>query len=203
MPWSRGTRQKILALIDKYGGRTSCPGLARGYGMYATALIFEHGCPDNCPAILWAPHTEMTSWDPLFPERSVLPAEASAFPPEIARPDHALIMTQAGQKCLAMSEALSSQGPIGPAMLMIIALAAKGLRTRAGFDRATGMSSSDCTKLLDRCVECGFLTPTLRLTPAGSAELAYARQFTADPKKVPSRGSDSYYPRQLRGPVED
>lgn len=201
LPWSRRHRQRILTLIDKYGARTSYPGTAMGYGLTAAAIVFEHGCPDNCPAILWAPHTAAVLWEPMFPQRSVLPVDASAFPPEIARPDAELVLILAGQKRLVASKALSIPGPIGPAMLMTIALIAKGLRSRAAISYATGLSALECIQLLDRCVEWGLLTPTLRLTPAGSAELTYAREFTTHPNRVPSRGSDSYYPQQLRGRV--
>jgi hypothetical protein len=173
---------------------------ARGYDMTATALVFEHGCPDNCPAILWAPQTPSAPWQPLFPQRSVLPAEASAFPPEITRRSAGLLLIKAGQKRLAMSKSLTKKWPIGPAIILVIALAAKGIRTRAALSHATGLSAADCTKLLDRCVQLGFLSPMLKITPSGSAELAYAKEFTDDPKKVPSRGSDSYYPQRLRGP---
>ena len=201
MPWLRSLRQKMLGLIDKYGARTSRPMFARGYEMTAAALVFEHGCPDNCPAILWAPQTASVPWKPLFPQRSVLPSEASAFPPEIISRSAGLVLAQAGQKRLAMSGSLAKKGPIGPAVLMVLALAAKGIRTRAAISHATGLSASDCTKLLDRCISWGFLSPTLRVTAAGSAELAYAKDSITDPKKVPSRGSDGYYPQQLRGPA--
>jgi hypothetical protein len=202
MPWSRSIRQKMVALIDKYGARTSRPGSARGYENAAAAIVFEHGCPDNCPAILWAPKTSTAPWQPLFPKRSVLPPQASAFPDEIRQRNAGLVLVRAGQKRLAMSKSLKKKGPIGPAILMAVALAAKGIRTRTAISYATGLSALDSAKLLDRCVEWGLLTPTLRLTHVGSAELAYAREFTADLKKVPSRGSDSYYPQQLRGPVD-
>ena len=201
MPWPRPVRRKMLALINHYGARTSCPDLAMGYGQYATALVFEHGCPDNCPAILWAPRTETVNWEPLFPQRSVLPPEASAFPPEIARRDPIMVMIQAGQERLAKSGALSGRGPIGPMVLMVMGLAAKGIRSRAALAHATGLSVLECGQLLDRCVQWGLLTPTLRLTPAGVAELTYARQSASLPRKVPLRGLDSYYPQQLRRPV--
>jgi hypothetical protein len=202
MPWTRARRRKVLSLISRYGSRTSCPGFALGYERIAAALIFEHGCPDNCPAILWAPPNANAPWQPLFPTRSVLPPEASAFPSEILRPDPARIMMQSGQRRLAQSGALSSRGPIGPTVLLVLGLAAKGIRTRAALAHATGLPAGDCGRLFDRCVQWRLLTPTLRLTPAGAAELDYARQSTTRQNKVPSRGVDSYYPQQLRRPVD-
>jgi hypothetical protein len=202
MPWTRARRRKVFSLMSRYGSRTSCPGFSLGYEETAAALIFEHGCPDNCPAILWAPPNTNARWQPLFPTRSILPAEASAFPSEILRPDPARIMMQAGQRRLAQSGALSSRGAIGSTVLLVLGLAAKGIRTRAALAHATGLPAADCGKLFERCVQWGLLTPTLRLTPAGAAELDYARQSTTRQNKVPSRGVDSYYPQQLRRPVD-
>jgi hypothetical protein len=202
MPWPSVDRREILDLIETYGHRTSMPMHANGYGGHATALVFEHGCPDNCPAILWAPPASGSNWLPLFPRRSVSPSDASAFPNEIARRDPVLVMTQAGQQRLAASGALAMRGPIGPTLLVVMGLAGKGVRSRAALGYATGLSAFRCAEILDRCVQWGLLTRTLRLTPEGAAELDSARRSGVLPTAIPSRGSESYYPQQLRRPVD-
>lgn len=199
MPWSPPMRRSMIALIRRYALRTSQPNLALGYGQAASALVFEHGCPDNCPAIFWAPPTSTTAWQPLFPRRSVLATEASAFPPEIARRDPVVVMIQAGQKRLAASGALTARGPIGPTVLMVLGLAARGIRSKAALAHATGMDADTCAKLVEACVGAGLLTPNFHITRTGAAELEYASRAMLVPAKVPPVGSDSYYPRQLRG----
>lgn len=200
MPWLPATRRSMLSLIRRYALRTSAPFLALGYGMAAAALVFEHGCPDNCPSILWAPSSAKTSWEPLFPKRSVMLHETSAFPPEMARRDPVLTMIQAGQKRLAASTALKTKGAISRTMLVILGLAAKGIRSKAALSHATGLESDSCARLVEACVDAGLLTPNFRITQAGVAELDAARRTMALPSRVPPLGSDSYYPRQLRGP---
>jgi hypothetical protein len=67
---------------------------------------------------------------------------------------------------------------------------------------ATGLTRSASGRMLDECIASGFLTPTLGLTTSGRAELNYAGRLVAAPNKVPSKGNNSYYPTQLRGPVD-
>lgn len=199
MPWSPAMQRSMLALIRRYASRTSQPNVATGYGQAAAALVFEHGCPDNCPSIFWAPSTPAIAWEPLFPRRSVLWAEASAFPPEIARRDPVLVMIQAGQERLAGSGALAGKGPMGPTVLVILGLAAKGIRSKAALSHATGLEADSCAKLVEACVGAGLLTPNFHITPVGAAELESASRNRAIPPKVPELGSDGYYPQQLRG----
>ena len=201
MPWPKQVRRRRLNLIKRYGALTSDSHIPLGYKENAAALVFEHGCPDNCPAIFWSVESSVGSWQPLFPKRSVLPAEASAFPPEIAAHHPTFTLIRAGQKRLARSGAFEKLGPLSQQMIVTLALAAKGLRSRTSISYATGLSIEACDTLLSRCVEWGLLTPKFRITEAGAAELAAARNSKADPDRLPPKGVDYYYPRQLRGPV--
>jgi hypothetical protein len=202
MPWPRAMRQRMLDFLIRYGQRTSRPRTSLGFKSGAAALVFEHGCPNNCPSILWAPKSKKSEWAPLFPERSILPDEASAFPPEIARKDPVLAMIQAGQQRLSASRALFAPGPISPSALMILALAARGIRRRAALAHATGLPTVECGRLLERCIQENLLTPTLRVTTRGAAELQHARRSKTLPDTLPSRGVDDYYPKTLRRPVD-
>jgi hypothetical protein len=202
MPWRKNVLEAALDLFRRYGKRTSKKSMALGYKKVATAIVFEHGCPNNSPAIFWAPSHAKSDWEPLFPQRSVLPTEASAFPPEIARREPTLVMLQAGQRRLSRSGALTRRGPIGTTILTVLGLAAQGIRSRAAIAYATGLAAGNITRILDRCVKWDFLTATLRLTPAGSAELRYAKSIEAIKNRVPPRGNDDYYPVQLRGSVD-
>lgn len=67
MPWRNELRKSVLDVCKRYGRRTSAGYWWDGYGSALAALVFEHGCPDNAPAILWAPTEEKKLWKPLFP----------------------------------------------------------------------------------------------------------------------------------------
>jgi hypothetical protein len=198
MPWPASIRDAFMQLCRKYARRTSRPRMGLGYGGTMAALIFEHGSPNNAPAILWAPSNDNRRWKPLFPDRTVLPPEASGFPPEIAGRDLTTVLLEAGQKNLALSGALSRRGRTGATVLVVLALVAKGIRKVSALGYATGLSSRDCARVLDRCVRWGFLTQTYRVTAAGIAELRHARTITSATTGIPPRGEDDYYPKQLR-----
>jgi len=199
MPWPRSARRAVTKLCKKYGPRTSRPKMALGFADTMASLIFEHGSPNNVPAILWAPETAKTDWLPLFPGRSVLGPEASAFPPEITRRDPRAILRGVGQKRLAASGALSRRGEAGATILVVLGLLAKGVRKTTAISYATGLSREDCARILERCIKWGFVTTLHRVTPAGLAELRYAKGEDASPVYIPPKGEEDYYPKKLRG----
>jgi hypothetical protein len=202
LPWKNVMRKRIDRLLKIYATRTAYPHDPLGYNNTGAALVFEHGCPDNCPVVFWAPAAPNAAWTSLFPNRSVVHSEKSAFPPEIARRDPVVTMIDVGQKRLAASGALSRRGPIGNVILTVLALAAKGIRTRSALSHATGVSALNCGRILDLCVGWKFLNPRLRLTKAGLAELNYAKSFVPGQGEVPMIGENEYYPKQLRGSVD-
>lgn len=57
----------MLALAEKYGRKLRGHGWA-GYSGGGGALVFQHGCPNNAPAILWA---KVGRYCPLFPNRGI------------------------------------------------------------------------------------------------------------------------------------
>jgi len=199
LPWSKTVKEEARVLLYKYGKRTEDGYFYFGFGDAGAALVFEHGCPDNCPAIFWSQGKPLSSWSPLFPKRSVTLSVASAFPHEIANHELSGVLLDAGEKKLAMSGALSRRGPIGEQILTILGLLAQGVRNRSAFSYATGLPALKCAQVVERCIKWQFVTPRMRLTAAGYRELQYARVFTGTKNKVPDKGSDVYYPTQLRG----
>jgi len=80
MPWGQALRNSVLNVCKRYGRRTSRSHFWDGYGHESVALVFEHGCPNNAPAILWAPIKGKKRWEPLFQNRAILAGEQSVFP---------------------------------------------------------------------------------------------------------------------------
>jgi hypothetical protein len=64
------------------------------------------------------------------------------------------------------------------------------------------MTVNDCNKLLEKCIDAGYVTPKYRLTESGRAELEGAIRTRQHFKKgLPERGEDVYYPQSLRSHV--
>lgn len=200
LPWNGEIEDAITALCDRYGRRTSRPRMRLGFAETMAALVFEHGCPNNTPSILWAPQSAKSNWRPLFPDRTVLPEVASAFPPDILARDPVAILTDMADGETQVPPAILGDAPLGMTTTTVLALVANGVRSRAALSFATGYDAWACTELLDRCVARGYLSATLRLTAAGRAELSSDGRSVDRLGRVPPIGDDDYYPKQLRGP---
>ncbi len=198
MPWGKPLKGKISDLCYNYGRKTSKGWWWDGWGATMAALVFEHGCPDNAPALLWAPDDPGKPWIPLFPDRAILSSEKSVFPSEITRRDPITTLLDVGQKKLAQSGALQRRGELGEAILLILALIAQGQRKQIAMSFATGFDERSCAEIVERCIKWGFITRTRRLTEKGYAELRVAKKQRISRFYIPERGEEYYYPRQLR-----
>ena len=200
LPWRDDISEAIRSLCDRYGRLTSRPTMRLGYRESMAALVFEHGCPNNTPAILWAPTTKKRSWTPLFPSSVVLPDLASAFPPDITARNPIDILNSLVPEESLIPLSVGDGTPLGFTTVAVLSYVASGVRSRSALSFATGYNARECTALLDRCIMRGYLTATLRLTAAGRAELRAAGRPNARMNGVPPRGDDAYYPKQLRRP---
>lgn len=200
LPLSLEKKGLIRKLCKDYGARAlkGRRNMWFGYKQGMCSIVFEHGCPNNTPAILWDVKEGTPSWTGLFPHRAISSEIASVFPLEIVRGDSVATLMYMGQTKLAKSGALSRTGETGQVILTVLALIARGYRKRATISFATGLSAKECERVIERCIKWKFLTPQRRLTPRGLAELDAARKFRAQRQTSVDRGSDYYYPQQLR-----
>lgn len=201
LPISPQKREMLRTLCETYGARAlkKRKRMWLGFRSGMSSIVFEHGCPNNTPAILWDSDDKTGKWIGIFPHRTVESTAASVFPPEIVRGDAVQTLMNVGQTRLAKSGALLRRGELGITILLILGLIAKGQRKRSAISYATGLSSRDCERVLSKCIKWQFLTPERRITPRGLAELSAAKRASFSPKGFLEIGSDYYYPRQLRG----
>ena len=197
LPWNRSSRNSCVTLCKRYGSKASGPRWILGYENTMASLIFDHGCPNNTPSILWARGFSGQSWSPLFPNRGIETAEHSVFPPEIANREPSSVLLDAGQTRLAQRRFRGGSDP-GTIVIILLALIAKGYRRDEALTFATGLSNRELDEQLQRCMECEWITPTRRMTPHGVAELRNARRAVQKATETPPIGDDYYYPQALR-----
>jgi len=201
LPIGARKREAVINLCDKYGriALKSRKHVWRGFRSGMASIIFEHGCPNNTPAILWDPDEKNEKWLGLFPNRTVDRETASVFPPEIVRGDAISLLHDIGQSRLARSGALLRRGETGQTVLLILSMIAQGQRKRSAMCFATGLGIEDCERILAKCIKWKFATPQRRITRSGLAELRAARRAVGRSERHLDVGSDYYYPMQLRG----
>ena len=204
LPWSRARRQRIHKLVKKYSDRIQAKStMYWGYQNTFSSLIFEHSCPNNVPAILWARAAKGKTWNPLFINRSVDTQLQSCFPNEIARRDPISVLVDAGQQRLAGTSLQTISGDKGKTIIVFLALIAKGQRRNEALSYALGVSNRDLESIVTRCVQSGWITSSRRITVRGVGELAHARQSGLSNAKIDARGDECYHPRVLRAANRD
>jgi hypothetical protein len=198
--WDKERKNQIKKLCQKYGhiAYKNRKNMWLGYKEGMVAIVFEHGCPNNTPAILWGSDCKGSGWKGLFPNRTVSSSVASVFPAEIVRGDHVKILVDAGQKKLASSGALSRLGLDEKTILTILALIAKGQRRRSTLSFSTGLNVEECERAIQSCIEWKFITVQKRITEKGLTELNAARKLKIKQSRILDKGPDYYYPKQLR-----
>lgn len=195
--------QKPLSdIFKKYAKKTCRPNLWHGYGKISALMVFEHGCPNNTPVILWAPPTPKHPWLSLFPNRVVVGDARSVFPSEIINRDPVNVLLSVGHKRLAAVRPSVFQHPLPYEVLTLLALISKGARTPSSFCYSLSMTVDECNALLEKCIDAGYITPRYRLTDSGHAELKGAiRTKQHFRKALPELGNDVYYPTSLRSHI--
>lgn len=203
--WGADKKNRIKELCRKYGyiANKKRKNMWCGYREGMAAIIFEHGCPNNTPTILWEPDFTGSGWNGLFPNRTISSSTASVFPSEIVRGDHIQILEDAGQKKLAHSASLIRRGLAGQIILIVLGLIAKGQRKRSTLSFATGLNVDDCERVIEKCIKWRFITVQRRITEKGLAELNAARKLRIGQLTVLDKGTDYYYPKQLREATYD
>jgi hypothetical protein len=199
IPVSRA--EEVKSLMTSYASLLTHKNMPLGYKNIGSLLVFEHGCPNNAPAVFWSPPDTGKHWQPLFPGRAVLPPEKSAFPLEVQRQDAVLLLHLAGQARTAAAWHARGKSPLGSSEGLTLALLAKGYRGVDAIAYATSLEKEACKLLLERCIDWGLVTTKLRLTDRGRKELQAFEKTTGTRSGDAALGSDVYYPNSLRAHV--
>ena len=189
-----------------YAKRTHRRKIPMGFGGGGVATIFEHGCPNNAPVVLWSPGSK---FKPLFPDRGI-PSEFKPFfsQEDVNRPVTVLWDLSQYRLALAMlhdPHRIRGQDSQWKLLLML------GLSSRAGWDdnRIAGALGIPVAEVGDKRLEAyrmSALDPqTHTLTVFGRALLDRIRTRSSKKKQYllsPGRSlEETYYPLSCGGLV--
>ena len=197
--WKKAHIDAARDMCRKYARQASLKGWALGFRDTESLLVFEHGCPNNAPAIFWATSKKVADWTALFPGKRVDASITTAFPSEIVRRDPVHALLEAGQRRLASALASNAHRPLTDQEALTLALFSKGQSRAETVASATGLSAKDAIELIEHCISAGWISSRRRITDKGQAELRGIRtSLTRNTHPAPELGKDEYYPNALR-----
>jgi hypothetical protein len=160
-------------------------------------IVFEHGCPNNCPPIFWHP---IDTWSALFHNRRLDSDLMSVFPTELQKRTPTHMLLAAGEKRIAAGVGQVVERPLPAAWLAVMSMLSRGTRKIAALEGVTGMDRAETSVILERCIASGLVSPRLRLTEFGRREFEQTKRIKQKEKKsVPTDVTQYYYPLALRG----
>jgi hypothetical protein len=193
---------ELSNLCTNYAESIGMTSSGLGYRGTACPIVFEHGCPNNLPAILWS---NQRRWKGLFPNLAI-PTELRPWFDEDGTERALEALWRANQPKLALSlmEALDHAAPLDDDQCLLLTLL--GLRLRgvaeSGLANRLLMGSTECAGLLGRAAEMGLYAQTSsQVTPLGKELVARFRERSGRvrrPLLVDTSPAD-YYPSQCEG----
>lgn len=193
---------EVVKLCEQYAELIDMESAAFGYRGSACPFVFEHGCPNNLPAILWA---SKKHWSGLFPNRSIPTELRSYFDSEgTDRASEALWKVNQPKLALSLLESLEGARKLDTEQWRILTLL--GLRLRGVDELALAakvlIDNKTCHDLLVLAGEMGLYNITDRNVTAIGREyvsrfrLRYGRKR---PAEQVAHNPATYYPTQCEG----
>jgi hypothetical protein len=176
-----------------------------GYRGSACPIVFEHGCPNNVPAILWANHN---GWKGLFPNRAIPTDMRSCFDSD-GTERQLETLWQANQPKLALSllAALDHEVPLTTEHRMLLTML--GLRLRGvpegSLARRLLIAASEAKRLRRVAEEMGLYDEAGEVTRMGREFVTRFRERfgRAQRPAVVGKNPQDYYPDQCEGETRE
>ena len=194
--------QDVADLCKRYGDKIGMKQAAMGFRGTAAAVVFEHGCPNNVPAVLWS---KRKTWDALFPHRSVPLALRECFDSD-GESRVSEMLWRSGQRSLALSilEALDRKVPLdvdSRMLLTLLGLRMKGVDEHVLHEKVL-IDTSEAKRILEKASSSGFYDfGGALVTPLGRelVERFRYRFYSARQERTVGKSPSTYYPSQCEG----
>lgn len=196
----------LLTLCTNYAMIIGMETSGHGYRGSSCPVIFEHGCPNNLPAILWA---NCRNWKAIFPNRSI-PTEIRSYFDEDGTERTLEALWRANQPKLALGllAALDYVVPLTIEQRMLFTMLGLRLRGIPESDLAVRLliNDSKSKELLGKAFEMGLYDKTAaQVTPMGKEIVSRFRERFDHTRRLRTVAMppDNYYPLQCEGKLRE
>ena len=157
----------VLDFFNRSSSRTYRDMEGLGYGSLACPVVFQHGCPDNCPAVFWSNGYDYKA---LFPNRSVPVECIDAFSGYSEAQRGPEILWNSGQNLLALSlidyAGKSTMRDQMTKVMAVVGLLRRGVSLKKLASILT-FSEDQVLSILESCKSLGLVNDEFRVSPFG------------------------------------
>jgi hypothetical protein len=197
----RAWDHRVEKLCKWYGKKTSKPEAALGYRDVMCPIVFQHGCPNDAPVILWSGGR---SWEALFPNRAV-PSEFYECFGAGQGADTAEILWRSGQYRLGLQilEAIEMRNLEDSQIMLltVLGLLLRGVRSKA-LTNWLMLTESEKDGILQTAKNSSLIDDANSVTPFGRDLVERFRRIRTSQDKMVLGNEISqrfYYPQRYRG----
>jgi hypothetical protein len=189
-------------LCVRYAEQIDRRSAAFGFRGSSCPIIFEHGCPNNLPVVLWEKNR---IWSGLFPNRSIPNEMRVCFDDEgLDRAVERLWRSNQPNLALGLLDAVDKHRPLKSEdwiLLTVLGLRLRGV-TEANLAKHVLIKNSECRSILKRATRLNLYDNVKRIVTQLGIEFVdrFRRRHSFNQEKH-SIGRDplSYYPKQCEG----
>lgn len=197
---------ELRTLCENYAELIDMKSSGFGYRGSSCPIVFEHGCPNNLPVILWA---KRKGWEGLFPNRSIPTDMRSCFDEDgTERAIEALWRANQPKMALSMLDALEHITPLSAEHRILLTML--GLRQRGISEAELAvrllMSASESIQMLGKAEAMGLYDKkAAQVTPLGKTLVSRFRDYFSRPCRQRTVGLnlETYYPSQCEGKLRE
>lgn len=188
----------VMQFLEIQAERTTHVPFSSNFGGIQCPLVFQHGCPDNAPAILIK---SGASYQPLFKNRGVDPTFYPCFDDYTDSWRSPDLLLRGGQPLLAAKlakEILAGTGEVQIQMLTVLGLLVRGVSV-ARLASVMTASENDLKNLIESCKCLGVIDQQCAVTPFGRDLVQRSKKRFTPRSKVanPTQEAVYYVPKQF------
>lgn len=197
---------ELRTLCENYAELIDMKSSGFGYRGSSCPIVFEHGCSNNLPVILWA---KRKGWQGLFPNRSIPTAMRSCFDEDgTERAIEALWRANQPMLALSMLDALDHIAPLSAEHRILLTMLGLRLRGIPEAELAVRllMSASESIQALEIASAMGLYDKeTEQVSPLGKTLVSRFRDCFSRARRQRTVGMNpySYYPSQCEGKLQE
>lgn len=194
--WTQAQRLQLERIAGNYGNQHGIPLWARlGYQRGMSVIVFQHGCPNNAPGVLWH---GTTTWRALFPNRAIPTDLYPLFGQTGALYQPAALLRSLDAGEVAQGAVFDAAGMFGQRVLLVLAAVRRKHRTLDRLAQVTNLPQGVCQHVVGFCWRHGLIDDDHYLTERGRAELKNAGRLARQWRPPQEKSQAFYFPRTLR-----